>query len=445
MQAQTREETHPVQSLILSLLANHWGVENGALSVDGHPLPDLIARFGSPLYVYSAKTMRGQLKLLRNHVGRDFDIFFSVKANPNPAVLKVFCDEGAGLEIASAGEYVRAVRAGAPADRILFAGPGKTDEELSYVVDGGIGEIHVESLDEIERLGRICDQAKKTVSVAVRVNPDASVQGGAMRMGGGATAFGLDESLLGAAIEQISITSHLSLKGLHIFSGTQILKAETLLAQWNYGVSLARRLIKSGVRIETVDLGGGLGIPYFLNDKPLDLEVVASGARLLREEMRADRHLRSVKLMIEPGRFLAGPSGLYATRVTTVKTSRGECFTVTDGGMHHHLAATGNLGQVIKKDYPVILANRLNDAYDTAQKVVGPLCTPLDTYGRKTILPSPRPGDTVAILQSGAYGLSSSPVGFLNHPMPAEVLVDGQDVTLIRPRGTFEQPVTPMP
>ena len=148
MQAQTREETHPVQSLILSLLANHWGVENGALSVDGHPLPDLIARFGSPLYVYSAKTMRGQLKLLRNHVGRDFDVFFSVKANPNPAVLKVFCNEGAGLEIASAGEYVRAVRAGAPADRILFAGPGKTDEELSYVVDGGIGEIHVESLDE---------------------------------------------------------------------------------------------------------------------------------------------------------------------------------------------------------------------------------------------------------------------------------------------------------
>ncbi|WP_300381275.1 hypothetical protein [Henriciella sp.] len=445
IQAQTSRGSHPDSSLERRLIAEHWGVEGGVLCIEGCPLPDLMTQFGSPLYVYSAKTMRQQLKLLRDHIGHEFDVYFSVKANPNPAVLEVFCDEGSGLEIASAGEYIRAVRAGVSTDRILFAGPGKTDEELCYVIERGVGEIHVESFDEIARLDRISRRLKKEVAVSARVNPDISVQGGAMRMGGGATPFGFDESILDEAISQFGSARFLSLKGLHIFSGTQILKVETLLDQWNYGVSLARRLLEGGVPIETLDLGGGLGIPYFRNDQPLDLRSLASGARVLLERMREDPYLKSLKLVIEPGRFLAGPSGLFATRVTTVKASRGENFTVTDGGMHHHLAASGNLGQVIKRDYPVIVANRLNEVCDTEQKIVGPLCTPLDTYGRKTVLPSPQVGDMIAILQSGAYGLSSSPVGFLSHPMPAEVLVDGTDVRLIRPRGTFEQPISPLP
>lgn len=431
--------------LAQNLLAEHWVVQDGILQVEGHSLPALVAHYGSPLYVYSAAILRGQLAKLRRCLGPEVDVYYSVKANPNPAVLAVFHEQGTGFEIASAAEYLRAVKTGISADRIVFAGPGKTDAELAFVVDAGIGEVHLESFEEIGRLAQIAAQANKPVKVSVRVNPDASVQGGAMRMGGGATAFGFDESLVDAAVNAIAESSHLQLHGLHLFSGTQILSADTLIAQWNYGFSLAQRLIEGGAPIRTLDLGGGLGIPYFKNDSALDLDALGAGLQEILRRREADARLKSIKLMVEPGRFLAGPAGLYAARVTTTKISHDEHFTVTDGGMHHHLAATGNLGQVMKKDYPVVLANRLNEAHDTAQKVVGPLCTPLDTYGRKTVLPEARVGDIVAVLQSGAYGLSSSPVGFLSHPMPAEILVDGSAHELIRPRGTFEQPITPLP
>jgi len=151
------------------------------------------------------------------------------------------------------------------------------------------------------------------------------------------------------------------------------------------------------------------------------------------------------RVILEPGRFLAGPAGVYLARTRTVKESRGKTFVVLDGGMNHHLAASGNLGQVIKRDYPVVNASRVGEAASQAAAVVGPLCTPLDTLARDASLAPVRAGDLLAVLQSGAYGLSASPVGFLSHPMPAEVLVDGGNATLIRPRGTFEKPITELP
>ncbi len=422
---------------LLPSLLPHFPPADGELTVGGARVSRLAKEFGTPLYVYDAALLRARLERLRAHVP-GADVYYSVKANPNPNVIAVFAKAGAGLEVASAAEYLRARAAGGAPERILFAGPGKGEEELRLVVEKGIGEIHVESKEEISFLAKLRGP-RGPVPVSVRVNPKADVSGGAMRMGGQPAAFGFDEEILDDVVKDICKRPGLAFQGIHIFAGTQILSAEVLLSQWGRAIEVARRAAAvAGKPVKTIDLGGGLGIPYFPNDAELDLLAVKAGAEKLFKG--ADAHI-----ILEPGRFLAGPAGIYLARAVTVKESRGRTFVVLDGGMNHHLAASGNLGQVIKRDYPVVNASRAVENASLAAAVCGPLCTPLDTVAREATLAPTRTGDLVAVLQSGAYGLTASPVGFLSHPMPAEVLVDGGKATLIRPRGTFERPITELP
>ncbi len=426
--------THP----LLPSLLPHFPPADGELTVGGVRVSRLAKEFGTPLYVYDAALLRARLERLRAHVP-GADVYYSVKANPNPHVIAVFARAGAGLEVASAAEYLRARAAGGAPERILFAGPGKGEEELRLVVERGIGEIHVESREEISFLAKLRGPGGRPVPVSVRVNPKADVSGGAMRMGGQPAAFGFDEEILDDVVKDIGKRPGLSFEGIHIFAGTQILDAKVLLAQWGRALDVARRAAAvAGKPARTIDLGGGLGIPYFPGDGELDLAAVKAGAERLFQGV--DAHI-----VLEPGRFLAGPAGIYLARAVTVKESRGKTFVVLDGGMNHHLAASGNLGQVIKRDYPVVNASRLREQASLPAAVCGPLCTPLDTIARDATVAPTRAGDLVAVLQSGAYGLTASPVGFLSHPMPAEVLVDGGKATLIRPRGTFERPVTELP
>jgi diaminopimelate decarboxylase len=423
---------------LLPSLLPHFPQKDGEMTVGGIPVSRLARDFGTPLYVYDAAILRARLALLRAAVPKA-DVYYSVKANPNPAVISVFAKAGAGLEVASAAEYLRARAGGGEPGRILFAGPGKGEEELRLVVERGIGEIHVESREEISFLSKLGGSGGGPVPVSVRVNPKADVSGGAMRMGGQPAAFGFDEEILDEVVRDICARPGLSFQGIHIFAGTQILDAKVLLAQWARAVDVARRAgAVAGRPVKTIDLGGGLGVPYFGNEAELDLAAVKAGAAELFKGVDA-------RVILEPGRFLAGPAGIYLARTRTVKESRGKTFVVLDGGMNHHLAASGNLGQVIKRDYPVVNASRLDHEATQAAAVVGPLCTPLDTLARDASLAPVRAGDLLAVLQSGAYGLSASPVGFLSHPMPAEVLVDGGRATLIRPRGTFEKPITELP
>jgi diaminopimelate decarboxylase len=427
---------------LLPALRERFSAPGGELAVGGIPVSRLAAEFGTPLYLYDAALLRARLDLLRAHLPRRVEVYYSVKANPNPAVIAVFAKAGAGLEIASAAEYLRARAAGGAPGRILFAGPGKGQEELRLVVERGIGEIHVESREEIEFLAKLGGSGGRRIPVAVRVNPKSDVSGGAMRMGGQPAAFGFDEEILEEVVRDVMARPGLSFEGIHIFAGTQILQADVLLAQWRRALDVARRAGEiAGRPVRTIDLGGGLGIPYFPGDTDLDLAAVRAGA----EEIFADPALEGVKIVVEPGRFLAGPAGIYLARAVTVKESRGKTFVVLDGGMNHHLAASGNLGQVIKRDYPVVNASRAAEAPALVAAVCGPLCTPLDTLAREAALAPTRAGDLVAVFQSGAYGLTASPVGFLSHPMPAEVLVDGGRATLVRPRGTFERPVVELP
>ena len=431
--------------LAAALIAENFGERDGELTVGGISATELAASFGSPLYVYDGDVIVQRYRALRSAVHGFADVYYSIKANPNPAVARLLVDEGAGLEIASGAELLLAEAAGARAGDILFAGPGKGERELDLAIARGIGEIHLECFEEIEMVAALAALAAaqgRVANIAIRINPSAAAQGGAMRMGGKPAAFGFDEEIIDDVLAAIAAKPSLHLSGVHLFAGTQILDADVLLSQWAHGLRLAADVgRRTGTPVARIDLGGGLGIPYHDGDKTLDLNAVAAGAQLLDQERRADPWLRSAQILIEPGRYLTGPAGVYLSRVRAVKTSRGHRFVIGDGGMHHHLAASGNLGQVIKRDYPIVAASRLSDRDLAPATVVGPLCTPLDTLGRQARLPDVAAGDLVAILQSGAYGLSASPVGFLSHPMPAEVVVRGGHAELVRRCGDFEAPM----
>lgn len=418
------------------LIAETFSRVDGVLHVGGLSLEALARAYGTPLFVYDAAVMRYGYRALAHAVAGLAEVVYSVKANPNPAVIRIFREEGAGAEIASAGEFDAARAAGVPPDAILFAGPGKGEADLAHVVARGIGEIHLENAEEIARLAGVAERLDATVRVALRVNPGAGAQGGAMRMGGRPAPFGFDEEALDAAIEAVEAQPRLHLSGLHMFAGTQGLSAGTLLAQWRYALGLAARLAaRIGRPLATIDLGGGLGIPYFAGEAPLDLAAIRAGIPALSEALRGDPLLAGARVVLEPGRHLVGPAGVYVARVLAAKHSRGTRFVVTDGGMHHHLAASGNLGQVVKRDFPLAAVREGQGAVRTPCAVVGPLCTPLDMLARAAPLPELREGDCVAVLQSGAYALTASPTGFLSHPGPAEVLVEEGRARVIRPRG----------
>jgi diaminopimelate decarboxylase len=422
--------------LAAALIAENFSRDaSGVLRVGGLPLTELAKEFGTPLFVYDADTMRRTYRALCAALAGFAEVDFSVKANPNPAVIRVFSQEGAGAEIASGAEFDAAIRAGVPPDEILFAGPGKGAADLDRVIGGGIGEIHLENREEIARVAAAAERHGVHVRVALRINPGATAQGGAMRMGGKPSPFGFDEEDIEAAIDTVEAAPRLRLVGLHLFAGTQGLKADTLLGQWAYGLGLAARIAnRIGRSLETIDLGGGLGIPYFSGDTALDLGAIRAGLPDLIATLRADPRLASARVVLEPGRYLTGPAGVYVARVLAVKESRGSRFVITDGGMHHHLAASGNLGQIVKRDFPLAAVTDAGGER-AATAVVGPLCTPLDMLARAAPLPPLAEGDLVAVLQSGAYGLTASPTGFLSHPTPAEVLVEGGEAREIRARG----------
>ena len=253
-----------------------------------------------------------------------------------------------------------------------------------------------------------------------------------MRMGGKPAPFGFDEETIGEVVSRVQSAPELDLRGVHLFAGTQILDEAVLLAQWRHGIDVAGRVAAiAGQPLKTIDLGGGLGIPYFSGDGQLDLAKLSAGLPALRQQLKSDPLLADARIVVEPGRFLAGPAGIYVAGINAAKISRGTRFLITDGGMHHHLAASGNLGQIIKRDYPIVAPARMNATETSPATIVGPLCTPLDTLARKVDMPDLGAGDLIAVLQSGAYGRTASPVGFLSHPLPTEILIENGKIEVI--------------
>ncbi len=424
---------------VASLLTRHFPGSDRELRVGGVSIRRIAGEFGTPLFVYDGSVLDRKWAELRETLPPEFSICYSVKANPNGAILRRFLDKGAGLEVASVGELEQALAAGCPAERVLFAGPGKTEAEIDAALRAGVGELHVESSLEARRLVEIARRLGVRARAGLRVNPGAEVQGGAMRMGGKPAPFGVDEEALDEVVDTLLADPVVDFRGLHIFSGTQILDATVLVNQYRRGIEIARRLAaRLGRPLATLDFGGGLGVPYFSTESPLDTDKLRELLQGLMVEIEGDAALAGTRFLVEPGRFLVGEAGIYVARINDIKVSRGKTFYILDGGMNHHLAASGNLGQVIKRNFPLAVVNRLGHSASQSVDVVGPLCTPLDTLARDAALPYAEVGDLVGIFQSGAYGLSASPLGFLSHPTPAEVLaVDGTS-TLIRPRRRWE-------
>ena len=407
---------------------------HGEALVQGVSVEKLANEYETPFYLYDRSVLVSQFEKLRSALPAEIDIYYSIKANPHPRIVRVFVEQGAGCEIASGGEYVLARKAGVSDQRVVLAGPGKGRDELEFVIGQGIGQIHIESFDELRILDEITRTLRKPTSICVRVNPSAAF-GGGLLMGGQPTAFGFEEESLSRVLAEVSRSTYLKLSGVHLYTGTQILDATVLLKHWEHAIQVAKKTAEiTKAAISTIDLGGGLGIPYFEHEKELDLDVLGSGARRLVAEAHSDAYLKDARFMVEPGRHLVGPAGLYVARVRSVKSCRGTTFVVLDGGMNHHLAASGNLGQVVRRDYPMMNLIRQGAASEPPLVIVGPLCTPLDTLGRKVAIALPQTGDLIGILQSGAYGLTASPVSFLSHASPAELLVNEGKVEVITAR-----------
>jgi diaminopimelate decarboxylase len=414
------------------LTAKYFPKSGESLVIGDASVMQLAEMYGTPIFIYDRAVFDRKYDALRTALPDRFSIYYSMKANPASAVVKHFLNRGCGIEIASVGEFRKALEAGCPAHRILFAGPGKSEAELELVLSQRIGEIHMESLTEAKRIAAICRRLGRRTQVAVRINPAVEAEGGAMRMGGRPAPFGMDEEILGQVLDTVLALAELDVCGIHLFTGTQILDAATLCKQYRHGLELARRAVKwLGRPLRTLDFGGGLGIPYFAHEQELNLESLRKELLALSQEIHGDATFEETQFLVEPGRFLTGEAGVYLTRISDIKTSRGKKFLIVDGGMNHHLAASGNLGQTIKRNYPIAIANKLAAPAEETVDIVGPLCTPLDTLARAIVLPRAEIGDLVAIFQSGAYGRSASPVGFLSHPAATEVWVDAGNSELL--------------
>jgi diaminopimelate decarboxylase len=325
-----------------------------------------------------------------------------------------------GLDVASAGELRIALDAGAAPSRISLAGPAKLDSELAAAIACGV-TINVESVGELERIGQLCRATDVRARIALRVNPDFELKSSGMKMGGGAKPFGIDAERIPALLEGLR-TGPVELCGLHIFCGSQNLRADSLADAHSQTFGLARTLTEHwGAPFQSLNIGGGLGIPYFPGEAALD-------GRQIGEHLQSllDHHhgwLGNTELVMELGRYLVGEAGYYVCRIVERKESRGQIYLMCDGGLHHHLANSGNFGQILRKNYPVVIGNRLNEAPCETVTAQGPLCTPLDVLADRLELPRAEPGDWLVVLQSGAYGMTASPSAFLGHPPAVELLV----------------------
>lgn len=394
---------------------------DGELLFGGVRLSQLAQRVGrTPFYAYDREALRARVDALRAALPAKISLHYAMKANPMPALVAYMTALVDGIDVASAGELAVALDAGADPREVSFAGPGKSETELGQAAAAGI-LINCESMREIALLGDIARRTGRPARVAVRVNPDFELKSSGMKMGGGPKQFGIDAELVPQALAEIGRRG-LAFEGFHIFSGSQNLRAESICEAQNKAYELALRLSAHAPGpVKVLNLGGGFGIPYFPGERPLELVPIGANLKALVE--RAGREMPRAELVIELGRYLVGEAGIYVCRVIDRKISRGEVFLVTDGGLHHHLAASGNFGQVIRKNYPVAIGTRMNAEQREIASVVGPLCTPLDLLADRMELARADVGDLVVVLQSGAYGRSASPIGFLSHPGPGEVLV----------------------
>ncbi|MCB9870864.1 MAG: alanine racemase [Planctomycetes bacterium] len=416
----------PTERLLRILDADH----RAALHLGGVPAAELAARFGTPCYVYDAAILRQRARLVARTLG--VEVLFALKANPSLAVTAVLAGCGTGADVSSLGELLLARRAGVPPARIQFAGPGKTTEELTSAAEAGIAAIHVESAQELAALEQVGSRLGRRVSVGLRLRP-GTLAGGAepprLRIGGADQKFGVSRSEAIDLARRVRESTNLQLVALHGYLGTQCFDARAWLGAADQLLDAADAVERAaGAELPMLNFGGGFAVGYFAGDGELDLTAVGAG---LRERLSGRPQRRAV---VELGRYLTAPAGVYLTRVRYTKHEDSRRVAILDGGMHHHAAAAG-LGAVLRRPFPIVAAHSPRTTETVRHALCGPLCTPLDELAAEAELPELAPGDLLAVLGSGAYGMTFSHTMFSSHPTPAEVLVDGGQAFLIREPG----------
>ncbi len=394
---------------------------NGDLAIGGRTARALVDAAGStPLFVYSREKISQRLAQLRATLPERIGVNYAVKANPHPEIIAHMSSLVDGFDIASSGELAYLQKAGIDLARVSFAGPGKRDDELEAAIAAGV-TLNCESEGEAARSVEIGRRIGATPRVAIRVNPDFELKGSGMKMGGGAKPFGVDRERVPALAKSL-IGQGVEWRGLHIFTGSQALSADAIIEAQTNVLDLALELAgEIGEPLPKLNMGGGFGIPYFPGDEPVDLVRVTTALHDLVED-RADQ-LSQTELCLELGRYLVGESGVYLCKVIDKKISHGVTYLVTDGGLHHQLAASGNFGTVVRRNYPVAVASDFSSEPTEVVNVVGCLCTPLDRLADQVLLPKADVGDIIAVFCAGAYGATASPSAFLGHGPAREMVV----------------------
>ena len=394
---------------------------DGELAISGHKASELVDKAGrTPLFVYSKERIERRIAHLRAAMPEGLKVNYAIKANPFAPLLDFIGPLVDGLDIASGGELELIRNIGIDTSRVSFAGPGKRDDELEAAISAGV-TLNLESENEARRALAIGERLGVTPRLAIRVNPDFELKGSGMKMGGGAKPFGVDAARVPALAREI-VDAGCEWRGLHIFTGSQALSADAVIEAQENIVDLALRLVdEANVALPKLNMGGGFGIPYFHGDEPLDIEAVGDALGNLFNKYR--QGIAGAELFIELGRYIVGEAGVYLTRIVDRKQSHGETYLVTDGGLHHQLAASGNFGTVVRRNYPLAIASHFDAEPVEVANVVGCLCTPLDRLADKAHLPRAEVGDLVAVFCAGAYGATASPSAFLGQGPAAEMLV----------------------
>ncbi len=402
----------------------HFPCVDNEMLINGRNVKQLHALAGqTPYYAYDRELIKKRIVELKAQLPKQVSLHYAIKANPFTPLVGYISELVDGLDIASHQELICALNSGMANKNISFAGPGKSDKELTAAINNQI-LINVESATELSRIITIASTYQIPARIALRLNPNFELKNSGMQMSGGAKPFGIDTEQLTDIIPQLS-SSWLNFEGFHIFTGSQNLRAEQLISCHQQIFKLVQELIDTyKLKIKHVNIGGGFGIPYFPGDTPLDTDAVAKNLQQLINEYPFSQPSQDIDIIIELGRYLVGEAGVYVCQIVDIKESRGKKFLIVNGGLHHHLANSGHFGQVIRKNYPLLIANKCGETKEMEKVTVnGPLCTPLDIVAKDVLLPRCEIGDYFVVLQSGAYGKTASPENFLGQPLATELLI----------------------
>jgi diaminopimelate decarboxylase len=425
-------------------IEQYFSIQGNEMLIGGTRVSDIVGEFNTPVYAYDVDVLEQTYRRFRTGLTDDVLIFYSLKANPSLGLCSIYHRLGAGAEIASLGELKVALSAGFPPENIIYAGPGKSREELEAAVGKGILAINVESIHEIKAIEAISGRLKKQTGICIRVNPKLNLTDSHQKMGGQASPFGIDEEHLPAVIDVIKDTNWVELKGIHVYVGNQIFDYQLALDNIDNTIRIAHMVaaLTSNSAMEIVNFGGGLGIPYY--ERQQDFEEYPFQEKLNQYigTAKAEDPFKQTKFILELGRYLVARCGVFLTRVLYIKESRGKRFAVVDGGMHVNSIATGNFGQKLRRKFLLCAPQKLQQPAKEVYDIVGPLCTPMDTFGHNYQAPGLQCGDIIAVLFVGAYGLTGSPTHFLSHLACPEISASRGQLRLLRRRETIDHVIS---